>query len=93
MPDAFVVTVIVTVLLLNVPEVPVPGAVKVTLTPDIGLLPTSFTVTAGATPYAVPITADWGVVPAFAVIEAAAPVVLVSEKFTVVRPADAAETV
>jgi len=37
--------------------------------------------------------ADCGVVPAFAVMEAAAPVLLVSEKFTVVKPVAAAVTV
>jgi hypothetical protein len=37
--------------------------------------------------------ADCGVVPALAVMDAAAPAVFVSEKVTVVRPADAAATV
>jgi len=41
----------------------------------------------------VPTLVDCGVVPAFAVMEAAAPVVLVSEKLTVVRPLAAADTV
>ena len=72
---------------------PAPGAVNVTLTPDTGLPPESFTVTASAFANAVEIVADCGVVPAFAAIDAAAPAVLVSEKFTVVKPADAAVTV
>ena len=92
-PEALVATVIVAVLLLNVPEAPDPGAVKVTLTPDRGLLPPSFTVTATAFAKAVLIVADCGVVPGFAVIEEAAPALLVSEKLTVVNPAAAAVTV
>jgi hypothetical protein len=81
------------VLLLNFPDAPVAGAVKVTLTPDIGLLPESFTVTASAFAKAVLIAADCGVVPAFAVIEEGAPTVFVSEKLTVVSPVAAAVTV
>ena len=69
------------------------GAVKVTFTPDIGLLPASFTVTASATPKAVLMVADCGVVPALAVIEAGVPPVFVSEKLTVVSPLAAAVTV
>jgi hypothetical protein len=92
-PDAFVVTVIVTVLLLNTPDAPEPGAVNVTFTPDTGLLPASFTVTASAFAKAVLTAADCGVVPAFALIDEAGPAVLVKEKFTVVSPADAAVTV
>ena len=38
-PDALVATVMVVVLLLNRPDAPLPGAVKVTFTPDTGLLP------------------------------------------------------
>src|SRR4029077_9284265 len=67
-PDAFVATVIVAVLLLKIPDAPEPGAVNVTFTPDTGLLPASFTVTASALAKAVLIAADCGVVPAFAVI-------------------------
>ena len=92
-PDAFVVTVIVAVLLLNTPVAPEPGAVKVTLTPDTGLLPASRTVTAGALANAVLMVADCGVVPGFAVIDEGAPALFVSEKFTVVRPVAAAVTV
>src|SRR5271169_822059 len=92
-PDAFVATMMVAVLLLNTPEAPDPGAVNVTFTPETGLLPASFTVTASALAKAVLIAVDCGVVPAFAVIVAAAPTVLVSEKLTVVRPAEAAVTV
>ena len=83
----------VAALLLNKPDAPVPGAVNVTVTPDTGLLPASFTVTASALAKAVLMVADCGVVPAFAVIDAAAPAVLLSEKFTVVRPLAAAVTV
>jgi thiamine transporter ThiT len=92
-PEAFVATVIVAVLLLNLPEAPEPGAVNVTFTPDTGLLPASFTVTASGLAKAVFMVADCGVVPAFAVMEAAAPALLVSEKFTVVKPVAAAVTV
>jgi hypothetical protein len=92
-PDAFVATTIVAVALLNLPDAPAPGAVNVTFTPGTGLLPASFTVTASAMAKAVLIVADCGVVPAFAVIDVAAPAVLVSEKFTVVSPAEAAVTV
>jgi len=92
-PEAFVATMIVAVALLNIPEAPAPGAVNVTFTPGTGLLPASFTVTASALANAVLIVADCGVVPAFAVIVVGAPAVLVSEKFTVVRPAAAAVTV
>ncbi len=92
-PDAFVATVIVAVLLLNKPEAPDEGAVNVTFTPDTGLLPASFTVTASALPKGTLIVALCGVVPAFAVIDDAGPAVLVSEKFTVVRLVAAAVTV
>jgi hypothetical protein len=84
---------IVAVLLLNTPEAPEPGAVNVTFTPEMGLLPASLTVTARALAKAVLTAADCGVVPAFAVIDAAAPVRLVSEKFTEVSPVAAAVTV
>jgi hypothetical protein len=92
-PDAFVATVIVPVLLLNIPEAPDPGAVNVTFTPLTGLLPASFTVTASAFANAVLIVADCGVVPEFAVIVEGAPAVFVSEKFTAVRPVAVAVTV
>jgi hypothetical protein len=92
-PDAFVATVIVAVLLLNVPDAPDPGAVNVTFTPLTGLLPASVTVTAKAFANAVLIVADCGVVPAFAVIVLGAPTVFVSEKFTVARPVAVAVTV
>ena len=92
-PDAFVATTMVCVLLLKSPDAPVPGDVKVTLTPETGLLPASFTVTAKALAKAVLIAADWGVVPALAVIDDGAPTVFVSEKLTVVRPVAAAVTV
>jgi hypothetical protein len=92
-PDAFVATVMVAVLLLNNPDAPEPGAMNVTFTPETGLLPASFTVTASAFANAVLIVADCGVVPAFAVIVVAAPTVFVSEKFTVANPVTAAVTV
>jgi hypothetical protein len=93
MPDAFVGTVMVVLRLLNVPDAPAPGAANVTFTPGIGLLPASFTVTASALANAVLTVAVCGVVPALAVIEVGAPTVFVSAKLTVVRPADAADTV
>jgi hypothetical protein len=93
MPDAFVATTMVAVLLLNTLDAPAPGAVNVTFTPLTGLLLASFTVTASGFAKAVLIAADCGVVPAFAVIVAGAPAVFVSEKFTVVRPVAAAVTV
>src|SRR5437899_664323 len=67
MPEAFVMTVIVAVLLPNVPEAPEPGAVNVTFTPDVGL-PLVLTVTAKAFVKPVFTVADCGVVPALAVI-------------------------
>src|SRR5882757_1303890 len=92
-PEALVATVMVAVELENTPLAPEPGAVKVTLTPEIGLLLESFTVTANGLANAVEIAALCGVVPAFAVIELAAPTVLVSAKLIVVSPAEAAVTV
>jgi hypothetical protein len=92
-PDAFVATVIVVVLLLNTPDAPDPGAVNVTFTPLTTLPPASFTVTASGFANAVLIVADCGVVPAFAVIVFGAPTVFVSEKLTVVKPVAAAVTV
>jgi hypothetical protein len=92
-PEALVATVIVIVELLKSPLAPLAGAVNVTLTPDTGLLLPSFTVTASGFANAVPTVADCGVVPAFAVIEPGVPAVLVSEKFTVVSPVEAAVTV
>ncbi len=90
MPEALVAAVIVVVALLNVPLAPEPGAVKVTLTPGTGLLPASFTVTATAFVKTVLTEVLCGVVPALAVIVIG---VLVIEKFTVTKPAAAAETV
>ena len=92
-PEAFVAVVIVAVELLKVPEAPGPGAVNVTFTPEMGLLPASLIVTANALPKAVPIFVLCGVVPAFALIDVAAPAVFVNEKLTVVRPVAAAVTV
>ena len=92
-PDALVVTVNVLVLLLNVPDAPVAGAVNVTLTPATGFPATSSTTTESGVPNAVRIAADCGVVPVPAVILCAAPAVLVKAKFTVVSPVAAAVTV
>src|SRR5450755_4492768 len=91
-PEALVATTMVVVLLLKSPEAPAADAVKVTFTPGTGLLPTSRTVTASGLANAVLMVALCGVVPAFAVIVAGAPTVLVSEKLTVVRPVAAAVT-
>src|SRR5438477_7106083 len=55
------------------PDAPDPGATNVTFTPETGLLPASFTVTASAFAKAVLIVADCGVVPAFAVMLDAIP--------------------
>src|SRR6266850_1920430 len=77
-PNPFVATVIVAVLLLKTPDAPDPGAVNVTFTPETGLLPASFTVTASAFAKAVLIVALCGV-PAVGVIVAGGPVTV---KFT-----------
>ena len=87
-PEAFVGTTIVAVLLLNAPVAPVAGAVNVTFTPETGLPPASFTVTAKGLVKAVLIFADCGVEPAFGVIVAGAPVIFVSEKFAGVHTPD-----
>jgi len=79
--------------LANVPLAPVVGAVKVTLTPETGLLLASLTVTARRFGNAVLIEADCGVVPLLAVICVAVPGLLVSEKLTVGRPVAVADTV
>ena len=92
-PEALVATVDVIELLPNRPDAPDDGAVNVTLTPDTGLFPASFTVTESAVAKAVLMAADCGVAPAFAVIEEGAPAVLLSEKFTAVRLPDEAVTV
>jgi hypothetical protein len=92
MPDAFVATVMVAVALLNVPLAPEPGAVNVTFTPLTGLLPASLIVTERAVAKAVLIAADCGVVPAFAVIDDAAPAVFVKAKFNGVSGPDVADT-
>src|SRR5580658_4354705 len=86
-PLELVAATIVLELLLKAPLAPVGGAVNVTLTPETGLLNESFTVTAIALANAVFTSADCGVVPAFAVIELAAPAALVRLKFTAVKPA------
>jgi hypothetical protein len=67
-PLEFVATVIVLVLLLKVPPAPEAGPVKVTLTPETGLLDASSTVTASAFANTVPTVADCGVVPVLTVI-------------------------
>src|ERR1700720_1363908 len=68
----------------NVPLAPVcAGAVNVTVTPETGLLPASFTVACSAVVNAVLMVAVFGV-PPVAVIPAAAPAVLVKAKFAAV---------
>src|SRR5438477_320265 len=74
------------------PDAPDPGATNVTFTPETGLLPASFTVTASAFAKAVLIVADCGVVPAFAIVLVGAPAVFVSEMLTVVNPVASALT-
>jgi hypothetical protein len=71
-PDAFVATVIVAVLLLNTPDAPEPGAVNVTFAPLTGLLSESLTVACSCVANAVPTVAVCGV-PAVAVMLAAVP--------------------
>jgi hypothetical protein len=91
-PLELVAATIVLLLLPNVPPAPVEGAVKVTLTPETGLLNESFTVTASALANTAFTSADCGVVPALAVMELAAPAALVRLKFTAVKPAADADT-
>ena len=90
-PAALEAAVAVAELLPNTPEDPLAGAVKVTLTPDTGLPPASFTVTPRGVAKAVASAALCGVAPAFAVI-ADAPAVFVSEKLIEERPVAAALT-
>jgi len=82
-PKEFVVAVLTP--LANVPLAPLEGAVKVTTTPLTGLLPASFTVAVKGRPNAVLIVALCGV-PLVALIEAADPETLVSEKGVEVAP-------
>ena len=60
-PDTFVATVIVAVLLLNLPDAPEPGAVKVTFAPLTGVLEESRTVATSGAAKAVLIVALCGV--------------------------------
>ena len=83
---------IVAVLLLNTPDTPLPGAVKVTLTPGRALLPASFTVTARAEANGVLTVAVCGVVPGLVVIVDGAPAVFVSEKLVESPPVAAITT-
>ena len=85
-PDAFVEIVINRMLLLKKPDPPETGAVNVTFTPETGLLPASRTVTPRGFKNAALIVAFCGVVPALAVIEAAAPPVFVRRKLTAGSP-------
>ncbi len=78
-PEEFVCTVMVLLVLLKRPEAPEAGAVKTTLAPETALPELSFTVTASGVK-AVLIVTDCGVVPAFVVMEPGAPAVLVREK-------------
>ena len=75
----------------NAADAPDPGALNVTVTPDNGLLPASFTVTARAVAKAVLTIAVCGVVPEFGVIVDGAPAVFVSEKL-VESPSEIAVT-
>jgi hypothetical protein len=68
MPEESVVTAMVFMPLLNVPDAPDAGAVNVTLTPGTGLPAASVTVTERSVPNTVLTTADCGVVPEPAVI-------------------------
>ena len=92
-PEALVATVIAVVLLLNNPDAPLPGAVNVTFTPEIGLLNASLTVTASAFAKVVLTTALCGVAPGLAVITDAEPCVFATVKLTPLRPVEAAVTV
>ena len=77
----------------KLPLAPDAGAVNVTVTPCTGLPPLSFTVATSGAANAVLIAALCGV-PLVAVIDAAAPAVLVSAKLAaVVTPATVAATV
>ena len=77
----------------KVPLAPVAGALNVTTTPLTGLLPASFTVATSAAANAVLIVALCGV-PLVAVMVAAAPALLVREKFAgVATPGTVAVTV
>ena len=67
-PEAFVVTVIVFVLLLNVPDAPDPGAVNVTLVLLTGFLAASVSVTESDVANAVLMAVDCGDVPEPAVM-------------------------
>ena len=91
-PETFVATVMVVVAFENVPDAPEPGDVNVTFAPETGLFPASRTVTPGGVAKTVLTVADCGVVPAFVVIEVAAPTRLVRAKLTVDRPDAAAVT-
>ena len=88
-PAELVAIVMVAVPLLKVPDAPVAGALKTTFVPETGLPNASFTVTASGFVKAALTVADCGVVPAFAVMDAAAPPVFVSEKLTVTPAATA----
>src|SRR5947208_3613431 len=91
-PEALVATVIVFVALLNVPDAPEAGAVKVTFAPSTGLLLASRTVTESGLANAVLMLALCGVVPALTAIVAGGPAVFLRKKFTVRSPDEAAVT-
>jgi len=91
-PLAFVLALAVFEPPVNVPLAPLAGAVKVTDTLGTALPAASFTVACRAVANAALIVALCGV-PAVAVIVAAGPGLLVSEKLTVVSPVAAAVTV
>src|SRR4051812_35484279 len=83
MPDTFVPTVIVDVALLNLPDAPEAGAVKITFTPGSGVPLASRTVTASAFAKRVFTVVCWGVVPPLATLEAGGPPVFESWKLAV----------
>ncbi len=78
MPEEFVCTVMVAVVLLKRPEAPVEGAVKTTLAPETALPELSFTVTASGVKAVLMVT-FCGVVPALVAMEPGVPALLVRE--------------
>ena len=79
-PDPSVATEIVVVLLVNKPDGPLAGAVKVTITPTDGVFKESLTVTPSGRGNAVEVGVVCGVLPGFAVIVGGKVDELVNEK-------------
>jgi hypothetical protein len=88
-----VVAVVVFVVLANVPEAPLTGAVKTTDVPEVntGLPPASSTVAVNVVPKGTP-TMAFCPPPAVTTTLVAVPAVLVSVKLADVKPADVAAT-